>query len=47
MTDFSAVAADYLTTRRAMGYKLPYQGQMVEQFATTRSPPRSAPSTAA
>ncbi len=33
MTDFSAVAADYLTTRRAMGYKLPYQGQMVEQFA--------------
>jgi integrase/recombinase XerD len=33
MTDFSAVAADYLATRRAMGYKLAYQGQMVEQFA--------------
>lgn len=33
MTDFSAAAADYLVTRRAMGYKLAYQGQMVEQFA--------------
>jgi len=33
MTDFSARAADYLVTRRAMGYKLAYQGQMVEQFA--------------
>lgn len=33
MTDFSALAADYLTTRRAMGYKLAYQGQMVEQLA--------------
>lgn len=33
MIDFSAVAADYLATRRAMGYKLAYQGQMVEQFA--------------
>ena len=33
MTDFSVVAADYLTTRRAMGYKFSYQGQMVEQFA--------------
>lgn len=33
MTDFSAAAADYLATRRAMGYKLAYQGQMVEQFA--------------
>ncbi|MGH9300923.1 MAG: hypothetical protein ACRD0E_03475 [Acidimicrobiales bacterium] len=36
MTDFAACAAcaaDYLTTRRAMGYKLAYQGQMVTQFA--------------
>ena len=33
MTDYSALAADYLATRRAMGYKLAYQGQMVEQFA--------------
>lgn len=33
MTNFSALAVDYLTTRRAMGYKLAYQGQMVEQFA--------------
>jgi hypothetical protein len=33
MMDFSAVAADYLAIRRAMGYKLAYQGQMVEQFA--------------
>jgi integrase/recombinase XerD len=33
MTDFAVAAADYLATRRAMGYKLAYQGQMVEQFA--------------
>lgn len=33
MTDFSSLAVDYLTTRRAMGYKFAYQGQMVEQFA--------------
>ena len=32
MTD-SSVAIDYLTTRRAMGYKFAYQGQMVGQFA--------------
>ena len=32
MTDFRAAAADYLTTRRAMGYKLAYQGQMLAQF---------------
>jgi integrase/recombinase XerD len=32
MTDFRAAAADYLTIRRAMGYKLGYQGQMLEQF---------------
>lgn len=33
MTDFSSAAADYVTTRRAMGYKFAYQGQMVRQFA--------------
>ncbi len=33
MTGFAAVAADYLATRRAMGYKLAYQGQMLRQFA--------------
>lgn len=32
MIDFRAAAADYLTTRRAMGYKLAYQGQMLAQF---------------
>jgi len=32
MTDYGAAAADYLTTRRAMGYKLVYQGQMLTQF---------------
>lgn len=32
MTDYRAAAADYLTTRRAMGYKLAYQGQMLAQF---------------
>jgi len=32
MTDYGAAAADYLTTRRAMGYKLFYQGQMLTQF---------------
>lgn len=36
MTDFfffSSSAADYLATRRAMGYKLVYQGQLLGQFA--------------
>jgi hypothetical protein len=33
MTDFSSAAVDYVATRRAMGYKFAYQGQMVEQFA--------------
>jgi integrase len=33
MTGFSAAAADYLSTRRAMGYKLAYQGQLLGQFA--------------
>jgi integrase/recombinase XerD len=33
MTDFSSFAADYRMTRRAMGYKFAYQGQMVGQFA--------------
>ncbi len=32
MTDFRSPAADYLATRRAMGYKLSYQGQMLGQF---------------
>ena len=32
MTDFRAAAEDYLVTRRAMGYKLSYQGQMLAQF---------------
>ena len=32
MTDYRAAAADYLATRRAMGYKLFYQGQMLTQF---------------
>ena len=33
MTDFSSAVVDYLTTRRAMGYKLAYQGQMLGQLA--------------
>ena len=33
MTDFPLAVADYLATRRAMGYKLAYQGQMLGQFA--------------
>jgi integrase len=33
MTDFSSAATDYVATRRAMGYKFAYQGQMVGQFA--------------
>lgn len=33
MIGFSAAAADYLSTRRAMGYKLAYQGQLLGQFA--------------
>jgi integrase len=34
MSDYRAAAADYLAIRRAMGYKLVYQGQMLTQFAT-------------
>jgi integrase/recombinase XerD len=33
MTGFASSAADYLSTRRAMGYKLAYQGQLLGQFA--------------
>lgn len=33
MTDFPSAVADYLATRRAMGYKLAHQGQMLGQFA--------------
>jgi integrase len=33
MSDFSSAAADYVATRRAMGYKFAYQGQMTAQFA--------------
>jgi integrase len=33
MIDFPSSAADYLSTRRAMGYKLAYQGQLLGQFA--------------
>jgi integrase/recombinase XerD len=33
VTDFSAAVADYLVTRRAMGYKLKEQGRMLGQFA--------------
>ena len=32
MTGFATAGADYLATRRAMGYKLAYQGQMLAQF---------------
>ncbi|HUY08436.1 MAG TPA: tyrosine-type recombinase/integrase [Candidatus Dormibacteraeota bacterium] len=32
MTEFSTAAADYLATRRAMGYKLICQGQMLWKF---------------
>lgn len=32
MTNFGSVAADYLATRRGMGYKLTYQGQLLGQF---------------
>jgi len=32
MIDYRAAAEDYLITRRAMGYKLAYQGRMLEQF---------------
>jgi integrase/recombinase XerD len=32
MTDYRSAAAEYLATRRAMGYKLAYQGQMLAQF---------------
>jgi hypothetical protein len=33
MTGFAAAAAGYLATRRAMGYMLVWQGQMLRQFA--------------
>lgn len=33
MIDYRAVVTDYLAIRRAMGYKLFYQGQMLAQFA--------------
>lgn len=32
MTAFCSAATDYLATRRAMGYKLAYQGRMLGQF---------------
>lgn len=32
MIDYGAALVDYLATRRAMGYKLAYQGQMLAQF---------------
>lgn len=32
MIDYKAALADYLATRRAMGYKLAYQSQMLAQF---------------
>ena len=44
MIDYRAAAADYLATRRAMGYKLVYQGQMLAQFvAYLRRRRRRAP----
>jgi integrase len=33
MTDFCTAVADYLATRRAMGYKLTAEGRMLAQFA--------------
>ena len=33
MTDFSPAVADYLQTRRAMGYKLAEDGRLLHQFA--------------
>jgi integrase len=33
MIDYRTAVADYVTTRRAMGYKFGYPGQMLEQFA--------------
>jgi len=33
VTDFRAAADDYLTTRRAMGYKLTYHGFVLREFA--------------
>lgn len=32
MTDFASAAADYLSTRRALGYQLSQQGQLLIQF---------------
>ena len=43
MTDYRAAVADYLTIRRAMGYKLGHQGRMLEQFVAYLTP--LAPST--
>lgn len=34
MTNFSAAAADYLATRRSLGYKLAQQGQLLTDFAS-------------
>ena len=33
MTDYSSAVADYLRTRRAMGYKLTEDGRLLRQFA--------------
>lgn len=32
MTDYRPAVADYLSIRRAMGYKLAHQARMLEQF---------------
>ena len=34
MTDFRSAATDYLSTRRAMGYKLVNQAPILDQFVT-------------
>ena len=34
MTDFRSAATDYLSTRRAMGYKLANQAPILDQFVT-------------
>ncbi len=33
MTDFASAATDYLATRRALGYQLSQQSQLLTQFA--------------
>ena len=33
MTDFASAVADYLQTRRSMGYKLTQDGRLLRQFA--------------